>query len=240
MKKLKFLKVSLALLIILCGLSFVEALNSNSCALKVSLVNQDPNPAVPNDYVDIVFQVSGIQDSYCEGAKFELISSYPFSLDSENGTRVLEGSTWTANSNNNWNIPYSLRIDKDTLSGDAEIEVHYAPGRGDTSAYSVARFNISIQDSRTNFDAVIQDVASPDISIAIANTGKYAANSVVVRIPDQDNFRVIGTDGQMVGNLDSGDYTIVSFSVASSRSQNLQNAQGKQNLKFDIYYTNNI
>ena len=53
----------------------------------------------------------------------------------------------------------------------------------------------------------------------------------------------------MVGNLDSGDYTIVSFSVTSSMQRNSQNiTQGfnpnsqnqKSNLKFDVYYTDEL
>lgn len=55
----------------------------------------------------------------------------------------------------------------------------------------------------------------------------------------------------MVGNLESGDYTIVSFSVSPtitrSGTQNISRREAPQNysafsskLKFDIYYTDNI
>ena len=74
------------------------------------------------------------------------------------------------------------------------------------------------------------------MTIAIANTGKNTANSAVVRIPEQTDFRVTGSDGQMVGNLESGDYTITSFSVSAMPNNNKES----QTLLFDIYYTDNI
>ena len=37
-------------------------------------------------------------------------------------------------------------------------------------------------------------------------------------IPSQDNFKATGTSQQIIGNLESGDYTIVSFDVSSIAS----------------------
>lgn len=224
-------------------LSFASA-DAATCNLEVSLINQDPYPAIPGDYVNLVFQISGVQNSYCEGAWAELVPSYPFSLDENDALRTLNGSTWTSNNKNEWMIPFKLRVDKDALDGNASIEVHYNSGKNGLGSYYMQKFNIIIQDSRTNFDAVIQETSGNDVSIAIANTGKYTANSVVVRIPEQDSFMVGGTDGQMVGNLESGDYTIVGFNIIPKMQPNMQNASRtnfhSSNLKFDIYYTDNL
>jgi hypothetical protein len=247
-----FIWISFLLLIVLYS-NNVSAEALNPCILEVNLVNQDPNPAVPNSYVDVVFQISGVQNPNCKGAAFELVPSYPFSLDPDEATvKKIEGSTWASINNNNvWNIPYSLRVDKDALDGEAKLDVKYSSGTssGTSSSLSVTKsFDILIKDSRTNFDAVIQEVSGNDVSIAIANTGKYTANSVVVRIPKQENYMTSETDGQMVGNLDSGDYTIVSFTITSAfqRSMN-RTAQSpavqqnqNNNLRFDIYYTDEL
>jgi len=223
---------------------------SNVCNLEVSLVNQDPYPAIPNSYVNVVFQVSGVQNSNCDGARFELIQAYPFSLDENDSLKILNGATYTSEYKNEWVIPYKLRVDKDALDGNNSIEVHYNSGKGSLDSYSIKKFDIAIQDSRTTFDAVIQETSGSDVSIAIANTGKYAANSVVVRIPEQEFFMASGTDGQMVGNLESGDYTIVGFSISPKMQANFQNVSrgnfrnntqdSKNKLKFDIYYTDNL
>ncbi len=246
---------------ILLGIAILSVLNlvsaqTNPCSLSISLVNQDPSPAIPDSYVNILFQVSGVNNPNCYGARFQLIPSYPFSLDTNDALRTLDGNTWISGYKNDWMVPYKVRVDKDALDGISEIEVAYAPGIWEAGSFTYKKFNITIEDSRTNFDAVIQEVSSSDVSIAIANAGKNTANSVVVRIPEQEYFRATGTDGQMVGNLESGDYTIVSFSVSAigtqgayQRRANNSNqtptqpptqTQQAQNLKFDIYYTDNL
>ena len=223
------------------------------CALNATLVNQNPYPAQPDSYVDIVFQVSWLQNYVCNGSRFELVMSYPFSLDENNSLRILPTDTYVQDYKTDWMVPYHLRVDKDALDGDAEVEVRYSPGIWGNDTPSIKKFNITIEDARTAFDAVLQDIQGSDVSIAIANSGKYAANSVVVRIPQQEDFTVSGTDGQMVGNLASGDYTVVGFSISQKLTQNgfrnasfrnMSNAgfinQSPRKLKFDIYYTDNI
>ncbi|MBS3172535.1 hypothetical protein J4438_03070 [Candidatus Woesearchaeota archaeon] len=210
--------------------------SSDSCDLDVSLINQDPYPAIPGEYVNVVFQVNGVASNQCDGATFELIPEYPFSLDDLDGLRVLDGSTYVKDYKSDWMITYKLRVDKDAVEGTSTLLVHYNPGKLNFNSYIEKKFDIEIQDSRTNFDAVIQESTSSEVSIAIANTGKYVANSVVVRIPEQDSFRVTGTDGQMVGNLDSGDYTIVNFALTKIPVKNNED----NNLKFDIYYTDSL
>jgi len=246
MKKELILYLALFLILI----NGVNALEGKPCVLNVSMVNQDPYPAIPNDYVTVVFQVSGVENPNCNGAKFELINSYPFSLDENNSMYVLNGTTWTSAYKYEWMIPYKLRINKDALDSDYTLTVKYLPGDADPSkGYIVQDFNVSVEDARTSFDAVIQESTTSEVSIAIANTGKYTANSVVVRIPEQENYKATGTDGQMVGNLESGDYTIVGFTLSSIQSsmqfpgnQTQKTApQSESNkLKFDVYYTDNI
>src|SRR6056297_446729 len=58
----------------------VSSQQSTACNLNVSLINQDPYPVLPGNYVEVVFQVSGVDNTDCKGAKFELLEDYPFSL----------------------------------------------------------------------------------------------------------------------------------------------------------------
>jgi hypothetical protein len=65
----------------------------------------------------------------------------------------------------------------------------------------------------TNFDVTVSESSNVQTSLYVANTGNNPACSVTVRIPEQDNFFVQGSTASIVGNLDKGDYTIVSFQV---------------------------
>ena len=109
-------------------------------------------------------------------------------------------------------------------------------------------FNITITDVQTDFDVVIQEASGTQVSIGIVNIGKNTANSLIVRIPQQENFRASGTSEQIVGNFAAGDYTIVSFNIISI-ARNARNAtlprnftqfssqNASQPLKIQIDYT---
>jgi hypothetical protein len=68
----------------------------------------------------------------------------------------------------------------------------------------------------TNFDVTLSESSGSQVSLYVANTGNNPAYSVTVRIPEQDRFTAQGSAASIVGNLDKGDYTIVSFEVTSA------------------------
>jgi len=251
--KNKFLFASVILTLFIILFLSIASAAANSCNPTIKLTSQDPNPAVPNEYIKVVFEVSNLGE--CNGYAVRLNPEYPFSLDSNSSAvQTIETNPYAPGYRNVWTIPYKIRIDSAALDGDYNLKLQYHEKSSETfDTYAEKNFNVTIKDSRTNFDAVIQEISGSDISIAIANTGKYVANSVVVRIPEQESFRVTGTDGQMVGNLASGDYTVVGFAVSSTKaiSRNstranpattpaISNNPVSNKLRFDIYYTDNI
>ena len=69
----------------------------------------------------------------------------------------------------------------------------------------------------TDFDVTFSEGEAGKTSLSVANIGNTPAYSVTVVVPNQDNFKVIGSTASIVGNLDKGDYTIVSFNVVDLR-----------------------
>jgi hypothetical protein len=252
MKKiLSFSLLFILPLIFILNTNFVLAVTDTSCNPTIKLVSQDPDPALPDNYVKVIFEITSLGG--CDGFGVKLNPEYPFSLDPDTSAiQTIAADPYNVYYKSVWTIPYKIRIDSAAFDGDYHLRLQYHEGDDENfDSYTEKEFNLTIQDSRTNFDAVIQESTSSQVSIAIANTGKYTANSVIVRIPEQDDFVVTGTDGQMVGNLNSGDYSIVGFSIASKRTAGAyQNASRRQTinnssihtpqLTFDIYYTDNI
>ncbi|MEM4330388.1 MAG: hypothetical protein QW273_00020 [Candidatus Pacearchaeota archaeon] len=210
----------------------------NNCDPQVSLINQDPYPAVPGEYVTLLFQVGGLDNSECKEISFKINPSFPFSLEGENERKIF-GSIWDPNYKKNWLIPFKLRVSSDAISSEYEIEVNYSFLKNITLT---KKFNVSVKDLRTKFDAVIQEINGNNVVIAIANTGKHNANSVIVRVPDQPLFKPIIIDGQMIGNLQTGDYSVVSFNFFSLSdslgNKKMQNEKVK--LLLDVYYTDEL
>jgi hypothetical protein len=91
----------------------------------------------------------------------------------------------------------------------------------------------------TDFDVTVSESSSEETSLYVANTGNNPAYSVTVRIPTQEHFTAQGSASSIVGNLDEGDYTIVSFEVSSASTAFGMPGSASQsnNLKVAIDYT---
>ena len=72
----------------------------------------------------------------------------------------------------------------------------------------------------TDFDVAFSESTAGQTSLSVSNIGNNPAQSVSVVIPQQENFRVSGTNSAIIGNLDKGDYTLVSFQIAAAGSFN--------------------
>ena len=199
--------------------------------IKVSLVNQNPSSAIPGDYVELLFKVENIGTNNAENVTLQLIPEYPFSLDpGANAVQQLGTVKGLQSGDNAFLIRYKTKVDKDAVNGDNGIKLKYSESGGSTTI----KFNISVSDSRTDFDVVVQD----STTLAIANIGANTASSVIVRIPEQQNFRVSGASATILGNLDAGDYTLTTFQLSQTRNFNI--SSGGNNLIVEISYTDTL
>ena len=88
------MKRGLLFLFIFC-LSFNFIL-ANACNLDISLLNQEPYPAVPGETVKIVFQVNGISSNECGDISLGIVENYPFTLDpSSQASYTIKSGTFT-------------------------------------------------------------------------------------------------------------------------------------------------
>ncbi|MEM5853096.1 MAG: hypothetical protein QXG39_07530 [Candidatus Aenigmatarchaeota archaeon] len=87
----------------------------------------------------------------------------------------------------------------------------------------------------TDFEVNVQEASSSSVTLTIANTGMNPAYSVLVKIPRQEGFAVVGASSSMVGNLNPGDYTFATFQMMS-----LPDVNKTKNLLVEISYTDAI
>lgn len=234
MKKIFLVSILLAFALI----SLVSADTSNTInytsnsnqGIVVTQLKYSPYPANPGEYIDVWVQAQAVGTAIPSNATFVLNAQYPFSLDSsDSGVRSFGqlGSTPIV-------MHFKVRIDQNAVIGDNQLELDYSPsGFSSTNAWSVKMLDVQIANVQTSFDMVLQDSTSSEVSLAIANTGQNTANSMIVRIPEQKDFSITGTNGQMVGNLDAGDYTLVTFEITKEGT-------GTRNLTVEIDYTDSI
>ena len=209
-------RILVFLILIFLSLSYASA----SCSLSIQLRNQDPYPAVPGDYVKLVFQVDGIANPECTEVQFELIDDYPIHFDP--GTSKIfsiNSGGYSSDFSSFALVPYKVRVDENALDGDNEIKIRYMIGR--TGTFYTKAFNLSVEDSRTDFEISVKDynAVTSILTFEILNIGKNDVEALTVDIPTQKNIDVKGSRRNIVGSLDSNDDTTFSFEAKPRQGQ---------------------
>lgn len=185
--------------------------------LDIVLLNQDPYPAEPDNYVDLVFQIESSGGIDAEDVLVQLLPKYPFSLDP--GVSPVKRIGLIRGTQNNEEavlVKYKVRVDKDAVDGENEIDLRFTYNtNGKWTTYYKREFDITIDDPKTDFDVAIQDYSpiTNSLTIAISNIGDEDANSVTVSLPSQSSIDIIGSDKSIIGNIEANDYTVTSFKV---------------------------
>lgn len=92
----------------------------------------------------------------------------------------------------------------------------------------------------TDFDISYAENADGEVSFNIANTGSNPAYAVLVIIPRQDGWKMKDSNSAMIGNLNSGDYTIASFKFSSDNNSSSHTSNNIPEIVMRIGYTDTM
>ena len=178
--------------------------------LDVSLINQDPYPAIPGDYVKVVFQIDGIENPECGIIEFEVKEDFPISLDPRAENKIIINSGIYERKYSSFYVaPYQLRIDEDAIEGDNPIEISYTM----FSTEILKEFNIYVEDARADFEIYVKDYNynTEELTLEILNIENVDVEALTIEIPKQEIIQVKGANRVVVGDLDSNEYTTADF-----------------------------
>lgn len=201
--------------IFLLEVSFVRAVPSNDCMPTVELINQDPYPANPGEYVKTVFEIGGLSNPDCKSVSFEIKEDFPFSLN-PGATRkfTFSGNAYVKDYSTTALAPYELRVDKDAIDGNNKIEalVTYIDSNGNTMSL-IKEFEINVNGVKVDFSISIKDFDSTTntLTFEILNIGEDNVVGLTADIPKQDNVIVKGTNREIIGELDANDDTTFNY-----------------------------
>lgn len=82
----------------------------------------------------------------------------------------------------------------------------------------------------TDFDVSFSESSMGQTSLSIANIGNNMAYAVKVSVPKQENYRVIGSPSNIVGNLQKGDYTVASFNITGAQAAGKSSGTSSSNI----------
>ena len=232
-----FYKQNNLLLIMKRGLIFtfllvfsIVLVSAEACDLTVSLLNQDPYPAVPGDYVKLVFQIEGLASSECGDIEFTLLEDYPLVFDpGEDGVRSFSEVDYIKDYQSNILIPYEVRIDGDALDGTNPIE---AKIQNKNDAVTIETLDIEIDDVRADFEIYVKDYnfKTHELTLEVLNIEAADVEALTLSIPKQTNIIVKGPNRIVVGDLDSNEYTTADFEATLRDGE----------IKVDLTYSDTI
>ncbi|MCK4650261.1 hypothetical protein KAT36_03445 [Candidatus Pacearchaeota archaeon] len=204
------------MLVFLLLLSSGFTLAETACDLDVTLLNQDPYPAVPGDYVKLVFQIEGLDSPDCNDITFNLLADYPIEFNpGESGLRTFKKVDYIKDYETNLLIPYEVRINEDALDGANPIEVRV---QSQNDAPLTKTFNIEVDDVRANFEIYVKDYdyATHELTLEVLNIAEADVEALTIEIPKQGSINIKGANRVVVGDLDSNEYTTAEFEAVPS------------------------
>jgi len=220
-----------SIILLLAVFSFIGLATAETCNLEISMLNQDPYLAIPGDYVKVVFQINGLENTNCGIVTFGVKENYPIYLDPDTQNPItINSGTYQKDYSSSSQVSYKLRLDENALDGENPIEVYYSTG----TTNIVKEFNLTVKDTRADFEVYVKDYnyATNEITFEILNTAKVDVESLTIEIPKQDNVEVKGSNRVIVGDLDSNEYTTADFEAILPK--------GETNIEINIIYTDSI
>jgi hypothetical protein len=189
---------------------FSGMIAAEGCTLDVDLINQDPDPANPGEYVKVLFQINGLSSPDCGVVTFQVKEEFPFSVKpgTENPVEVRSG-TYSRKFGSFYNAPYEILIDKDAIDGNHTIEVSYTTD----TVEKLKEFELNIENTYADFEIYVKDYdpLTKTLTFEILNIEDNDIEALSLEIPKQVNIDIKGANRKVIGDLDSNEYTTADF-----------------------------
>ena len=202
--------------------------NTVQANLVVQVLKYEPYPVNAGDWFDVWIKVQNIGQADAENVKFVLQPEYPFSsndsLTRDYGIVLGTINSYKLGMSNDANeiiLKYRVKTADNAPEGTSELKlVIYTDASTQGSNAVINSLPITIGKTKTDFSVVMQDSTSQGTSFSIANIGDNSATAVTVSIPTQANVKITGAQSSIIGNLDKGDFTTVTFKIAPNDNLN--------------------
>ncbi len=205
------------------NIKFANESHFDAYNVVYNLVNQLPDPAEPGSYVEVRWKVENFGSKNAENVIVELLPTYPFSLEpGETAVRKI-GSVWGRQIGEKGTIIYyKLRVDKDAVEGNNEIQLKYSLDNGESwFMFDPFYVRIQTQDAILAIESVSSDfdmIAPGEIStikIKLKNLADSLIKDIKVKLDvDGVPFAPIGsTNEKTIKNLKSGELKEIEFNL---------------------------
>jgi hypothetical protein len=177
-------------------------------------ISLDAAELTPGEKTDVVFTITNTGDSALKHMTFSWSEEDGIILPvGSDNTRYIKQLDVGESIDLDYSMVTSLNADPGLYRLDLTLEYDAMDASGNFVETALNREVGMLVGGQTDFDVAFSESSEGTTSLSVANVGNNPALAVTVRVPEQENFRVDGSSASIIGNLDSGDYTLVSFQI---------------------------
>jgi len=218
---------------------------ANSADVRVSMLNQEPDPAEPGRYVDVRFKITNNGSDIANDFVLEILPEFPFSLDAGKSAVEKIGSLHsTGKESEALIVKYRLRVAENALEGDNELKVRYRFSDSQWIEPEPLIINVRTQDAVISIDSVstgkddLEPGAKGTLKIKITNTADSALKDIKATVDFGDKkFVTIGSINEKnIYSLDSKQSYEFSFDILV----NPETAAGVYQVPLKISYSDKL
>ncbi|MFW6220603.1 MAG: COG1361 S-layer family protein [Nanoarchaeota archaeon] len=232
MKKIIFLTIIFLLTINLALADF------DFTSIKSTLLNQDPDPAEPGEYVELRWKIEKRGNLEVENLTFELDINYPFFFDKiDTSTKKLGDWKGFSEDKEYYTLFYKIRVDDNAIKGTYPVKLKYS--YNDKKVIHKEEYDIRVSDresskfvigkTTTSPRKILNDLDEVEFEVELINIGDGSANNVKAVLNLIDGFTPSYNYANefIVGKLESNE-----------RKSALYYLDIDENVKSDNYKTN--
>jgi hypothetical protein len=181
--------IALMAIIVMISSAGVSAQVLPGTAIRVTMINQEPDPVDAGQYVTVKFRVENIGIDMAKSVVFQLMPDFPFSLDpGTNATKSVGSLVGVQDANNAVTLEYRIKVDPQALSGSTELKLRYnidSSGWVELPAFQVRvrRYFLGLSiDSIATSQEYFEPGKQNDVTISVKNMADSPMRSVSVSL----------------------------------------------------------
>ncbi len=142
-------KTIILVMVLMCAvLVHAQTAFDNQGVIVVNMVNQEPDPVGPGEYVDVRWMVQNLGSDSINNIEVELMPEYPFSLDpGDDSTKLIPSLSPRQNDASSYVVKYKVRVDSNAIEGNNTLKLRYKVGN---SIWTTAEYTINVQTRDAN------------------------------------------------------------------------------------------
>ncbi len=237
------MKRAILLFLIIISLVGVSANEFDFTYLKATMLNQDPDPAQPGQYLELRWKIEKLGNTKAEDLAFTLDIDHPFFFDAAD-TAMKKAGNWVKYSEEEeyFTLYYKVRVDDDAIEGTykAKLMVSYNGLSSDT----LGEFDLRVGDNEkpdfvlgtlsTDPIKLVGDTEEAKIEVELENIGKADAENVKATIILPEGFvpTYSYSDRENLGTISAGSSKTATYYVDIAEGV----AGGLHEAKLEIEY----